>query len=254
MRRRVLRTARVLALAFTAASAAFADEVADAPALGLGGISALDRVDRSPGAPAPPGYRIQLGGGAPFAGSGLVEVGGALQLVRTRWGAAASLTQLASDVHRQTELDLGVQLRRHGWSCGAAVGLRELAFSRYPPFWSARMRAGLGVQAPVRVTLGVEHAPGDAPIRIVGAAAASAAPGLDLVVQVEREPGRPAGLRAGASWNLTVFEFRTGYEFATRSPAGGIAVGVGGWRLVWAARTHPDLGWSQAWTLVFHRS
>ena len=230
----------------------------DARVLGQGGVWAVDVVERSPGAPVAPGISLGLGSAQPFAGSGLMSTAVRAQCVRPAWGMGFALSQLRSDVHRQADLALGLQLRRRHWAWGAALGLGALEFARHEALRELSLSGGLGVRTRVRVAAVVESVlePRSAGVnpRLVLAASAGAGRGLELAVQCEREPRFPLRVRAGATWRGKPLDLRAGYDTTTRTASAGLAVALGPCTFAWGASSHPDLGWSHAWMLEFRRS
>lgn len=245
-----------MALVAAPSSAASWQEL-DARTLARGGVSALERLDHSPAAPVPDGLTLQGGGVWHFLGSGLEAR--SLRLHQSRGGAAWSLgiDWMQSDIHREQDVVAALQLRRGGARVGIAVGLREARFAGYGVWRRGLMRFGVGAQphARVQLALAVDRQPEQSGRpRFAAAAGAALDGGLDVAVQLEREPALSARLRASLGWTpAPALGILCGYDTTTSSFAAGVALGVGPWRLIFGTSSHPELGWSQAWMLEWGR-
>jgi len=239
------------------ASRAAAWNETDARTLARGGISALDRLDHSPGAPVPRGFVAQAGGVWHFLGSGLVAQG--LHVGRTggRLAWSFGIDWLRSDLHREQEIASAVQLRRHRLRLGITLGWREWQFARHAPWRRPLRRLGIGARPQARVQvvgMGEPVGGGAQALRFTACAEIALEKGIDAAFQVEREPALPIRLRASLGWRpAEPLEFRCGYDAATSSLALGVIVRSDTWSGVCAAATHPELGWSRAWLLEWRR-
>ena len=242
--------------AITGAQADSAWYDVDAESLGRGGVWALSRLDRSPGAPMAAGAFLGFSAAEPFAGAGLAAGSVRLQAVFDTWAGAISLWQLQSPVHRETELRLAAQFRAAALCLGAGLQARAESFASYPTLWSTSVCLGAGAELGrgARATLAIEHlAARGAPPRLLVAAEAPLAAAVTAALQQEREPGLPARTLVGLSWRHDVLLFLVGHDLATQSSSAGVTLVWPHVHVAWAASSHAELGWSQTWTCELWR-
>ncbi len=224
--------------------------VPNATAWAQGGIDALDRLERSPGA------RVALGASVGIDSWQIDPVAGidavALRVTRrtARFAMAASVDRIQSPVHHDRGITLGAQLHTHTVTAGLALEARRLEFTNGDHAGDTRARAGFGMQSGSFAAVAVLEAPANqrvAPqVRI--ATEWRAAGAVRIQTQLDREPGSPSRWRLAAAWRTDPITWFGGYDNAIDAATLGLACGLGRCRIVWGARAHPDLGWSHLWT------
>ena len=237
---------------FSLPSALAAWDGADARSLALGGSAMLHRLELSPGALVAPGWVVQVGSTWEFLGSSLVEHRASFGAAGAHHAWALACLQERSEVHHDTEASLALQVGSRTWRAGVAFGVRERRFARYDAWHDAEVRLGLGARWGGRMRLacmGGSHLSAVAP-SVAVAAAFAVQTGLQVQVQLEREPGLPVQTRTALLWgDESRFALLCGYDVATEAASGGLIAGVGPWRLHYGTVAHPELGWSHGWTL-----
>ena len=254
----LLAVATALLLAGPLSSAGSDWEARDAESLGQGGVSAVGRLERSPGACVEAGASARFTVQEPYVGTDLVAGSIVLQVASPDAAFAIGLAQLQSPVHRDTELDLGLQVRRGALCLGAGATLDALAFTGYPTLFGLVTRLGAGGKLPYDALVAgvLELGAGGAGARLPRVVVAAEVPLTDsirLSLQHEREPGVASRTLAGLAWTHAVLRLLAGWDATTRSGSMGVACVWPHRRLAWAATSHSELGWSHAWTCGFQR-
>ena len=233
--------------------------MSDAPAWARGGTDAFDAPERVPGTWFDGGFALLASGGGLYVGTGLVAGRVRLQWARESYAANFVLAQLASPIHRATEVGIVGQWRRRSWIAGMSLRLVEFDFGAAAPrSWRATPGVGLGWHAPARIAVvGAFHVEdaGRARSRAawIGAARFEFAPGACLYVQRERVAGDPARSAAGIVMRTGGLDLGCGYDASAQAHTIGAGWTFEAFGLAWGARTHPDLGWSHVWTCVVRR-
>jgi hypothetical protein len=180
-----------------------------------------------------------------------------LQSVGNQVAWSLSADWMRSDVHREQEIVTALQLRQGGARLGLACGWREWHFPGHDSLRQPVLRLGIGAQAGQRwqTALGADWLAGSrGDVRVTVGAGASLDAGLEVILEVEREPALPTRLRASLEWSpAAALGLLCGYDAVTSSFSTGVVVRTQVGRVVCAAASHPDLGWSRACLLEWQR-
>lgn len=260
MRRLFIAVPLVLALLVLGAGLVRASDLwleTDAGELGRGGASSLVRPDLSPGAAYRPGTAVGFGMAHPYAGSGLVAGSARLQHDASRWGGGVSWSVLASPVHDEHQVALGARALGAGLRTGAALRLRWRRFDGASRRLHTAGRLGVGAHPHPRVEMALLlEAPwggARASPRFEAAAEVHLGRALHVCVAFGREVGVAARHRIGAAWQGDAGRVSAGYDLAADAVSFGAVLVWPRKRVAWAARVHPELGWSQAWDVELSR-
>lgn len=260
MRRLLIALPLALALLLLGAGLVRASDLwleTDAAELGRGGASPLARPDLSPGAAYRPGTALGFGMAHPYAGTGLLAGSVRLQHDAARWGGGASWSVLASPVHDEHQAALGARVLGAGLRTGAALRLRWRRFDGASRRLHAAGRLGVGgnPQPGVDVALFLEAPLGEARAspRFEAAAEVHLGRALRARVAVGREVGAAARHRLGVAWQGDAGRVSAGYDLAADAVSFGAVLVWPRKHVAWAARVHPELGWSQAWDVELSR-
>lgn len=236
-----------VALLFPAGTGAYET---DAATLGRGAVWGFGRLTASPANPdsAPSGWAIDLG--TPWLGTDLAVGRVHLQRRGRRCAVATEIAQWRAPIGAETSFAIAAQGRCGALHAGVAATLRALQFAALPVFWEVAPRLGLGWRGARWCAAGVLAVRGDdgADAEITYALLARPWAPLVWLAQTGHAPGRHPDVRLGCEWRGGAWCARAGYD------AGSAACSIGfGWRgdtqsLAWGAVTHPELGWSHAWT------
>lgn len=229
----------------------------DARGLATGGASLSHRLDLSPGARVEPGSGLGFGMAHPYAGTGLVAGSVRGRFEARGWGAGASWSFLASPVHEEQQVALAFRGVRPGGRAGLSALASWQRFDGYASRTRTALRAGAGVQAQAFLDavliLEVPFGGARASPRFGGAAEWRLGAELRLALESMHEPGAPAERSLGLSWRRDAWCASTGYDLAANAASIGLAWRGERRRVAWAARAHPELGWSQAWDVELDR-
>jgi len=227
-----------------------ADDVAAARVAARAGVDVFE-LHASPGAAADVGWRLQLGHARTFVGSGLVAQALRLQRVGEHVGLGLAWEQRTSPVHRDDAGVVVLQRRASIWQLGCGARLRRVLFDGYAPRLTSEFHLGAGFRA--RQQAIVVRARRDTSVRVDLGLRLSLHRDVRLEVQQIREPGFLTRTRGALTLGAAPLAFHVGYDVATRVAAAGVAAGGRRHRLIYAARTHPELGWSHTWMLEWAR-
>lgn len=199
-------------------------------------------------------WGVDFDASVPWVGVGLT--GGALRIERTtnRWRGSGRISQLRSPVGTLTAAAAAGAIAWHEWSAGASFELRTLALEGTPSLWIPVLRLGCGGGLGRHLTACavLQLAP---PQRAAGCGAAGCevelATGVRFGVQVEHTVGLGAAVRMGVVCGEGAVRWLGGFDANSHSMSMGFAWQWNRQRVVWGARTHPQLGWSHWWTCTF---
>ena len=260
VRARIVRCAlqrlqHAVGLAF-AVGAAHAEEP-DARALALAGCGVLHQLNESPGALVDSGFILQCGSRTSFAGSSLSTRSVVVRSGHSRYAWEVGVAHEASDVHARQRLATAVQLGGAVWRVGVGVEAAKVELPPYPAWHDLQLRTGVGARlgASRRVAAVAWQA---LRARAIPECAVGMAwqllNALEAVVQIERTPGLPLRTRMGGRWgNGPRWAVLGGFDVTTLGTSAGLVAGAGPWRFTYGTQSHPDLGWSHAWSLEFRR-
>jgi hypothetical protein len=213
------------------------------------GIETFGPLAESPAAPDSQPSGFQLDAADLYHGTGIRQAGAGLQLARPGFVVAAAAAQLATPVGGATRWSLAAQARCGPLASGAALERRTHRFVGFEAAHDAVLRTGVSVvrgETALVVQAELPLASRTAPrVKLAGAWRLGSG---RAALEWDREPGLETRWRLG-------FACRYGLEWRAGIDCTALAVGAGfgwsgrGFELAWGARSHPVLGWSQAWSL-----
>ena len=230
--------------------------VTDARCVAQAGLSVVELLESSPGAPRPAGSRLRLDLQRLYAGTGLVVGCVGVECVGAQAGGAIALAELWSPVGEAQALRLSAQLLSGGARVGVGMELRGVALGGVARAWEVLPRLGCSWSSGRGVAFAcrAERTPGPKPVpRLALALRWGIAPGITCGLQTDREPGIPASLRLGIDFESGAFRLFSGFEAATQTCSLGFSWDWKAGEIAWGAWTHPALGWSHAWTYAVSR-
>jgi len=242
--------AMLLGLALASAAPAWGIDI-DARTLGCGGIWTLGRLESSPGCPDSSRSRFGLGLDLASLYVG-VDLGAATLHLQRRIAAlaiAVAVSQVRAPLGSETTAAAALQLRAGALHVGVGAAARALhveATGTDP--WLVVPRFGLGLQRTRLRAAAVLVLETPATARFAAGFEYILTPQLVVLAQVERQPAVASGSRLGFEWRAARACVRAGYDDATAACTLGLGCRWGGQSIAWGARSHPELGWSHAWT------
>jgi hypothetical protein len=247
MRRRIL--AWIVAATSMAAVSARAHEI-DAATVGRAGIWALGRLEASPGNPLAAGNALALDLCTPYVGTDLSAARLHLQRQVQRATLALEVAEWRTPVGTASGCGVAMRLGLGAFACGAAVHADGLQLEGLP----------LCVQWAPRAGIGWRHGAWSGAAVLSGNDARFGAASIDAALQCQLLPQCAAvvqnghGAAPGDAWRLAcewrgnAWIWRAGFDLGATACSLGFAWSGSGQSFTWGAQTHPELGWSHAWT------
>jgi len=240
-----------LGLTLAVASRAAALEI-DARTVGSGGTWTFGRLVASPGTPdsSAGGFAIGLDLATLYLGTDLTAAGLHLQCDARHVRIAFGYGQVRAPVGAETTGAVALQVHSGGLHGGVALQARGVRFDSASNPWELASRCGLGWRSARWRAAGVFATEGAAwaTARLAAGVECRLTPRLVVRVQVEQFPGVATGPRVGLEWQGAGCCLRAGWDDASAACTLGFGWRAAGQRFEWGARSHPDLGWSHAWT------
>jgi hypothetical protein len=224
----------------------------DARSLGSGGTWVFSRLVASPGSPdsTAAGFAIGLDLATLYLGTDLTAAAVHLQRDAGRVRLAVACTQVRAPLGAETTAAAALQLHFGSLHGGVALAARSLRFDSISNRWEFAPRFGLGWGAGRLRAAGVLATEGTGWVqaRLAGGVECRLTPHLVLRLQLEQFPGVVTGPRVGVEWQRAGCCLRAGWDDASAACTVGFGWRFAGQRFEWGARSHPELGWSHAWT------
>lgn len=218
----------------------------DAASLASAGIPVGGWLDTSPASAAPVGLRLGASHAERFVGSSVRADAVRMQWGTSGWATAVSWGELRSDVHRESVFCFAAQHRRDAWRAGASAVFSLWRFDPSTPVWAARQHLGVALEMGEMLETVLQL---DMPLRVVTAVRLHLGDAAQLVAQQERAPGFEPRSRLALRLGR-LLRFVAGYDALVQAPSVGFVLEQGVWQYSYGTESHPQLGWSHAWSLV----
>jgi hypothetical protein len=225
----------------------------DAETVARGGLFLFGRLGGSPGTPARLRTQLAFDIATPYVGTGLGLAAAELQVAGTNAAAALGCALLRTPVGDALAPTVAAQAAKSRLHFGVRGQARNWRFDAHAGSWDLALAAGIGARLPrdILVAARLEHEPQVA-ARLAGGFELPMPHGVRFTLHAWRVPGRATRFVLAAS-STGACAWRAGFDVENAAASLGCTWHWDKLGLAWGARTHPELGWSHAWTCVRSR-